>query len=92
MAAFPKDFLWGAATAAYQVEGAYNEDGKGLFYLGRFFAPARHNLSGNKWRRCGRPLSSHAGRCRADGGNGPAELSFFHLLAAFITEWSRRGK
>ncbi|WP_312629720.1 GH1 family beta-glucosidase [Scandinavium sp.] len=30
MAAFPKDFLWGAATAAYQVEGAHNEDGKGL--------------------------------------------------------------
>lgn len=27
---FPKNFLWGAATAAYQVEGAYNEDGKGL--------------------------------------------------------------
>lgn len=26
---FPKDFLWGAASAAYQVEGAYNEDGKG---------------------------------------------------------------
>lgn len=27
---FPKDFLWGAASAAYQVEGAWNEDGKGL--------------------------------------------------------------
>jgi beta-glucosidase len=25
---FPKDFLWGAATAAYQVEGAANEDGR----------------------------------------------------------------
>lgn len=27
---FPKDFLWGAASAAYQVEGAYDEDGKGM--------------------------------------------------------------
>ncbi|MBO4572527.1 MAG: family 1 glycosylhydrolase [Clostridia bacterium] len=27
---FKKDFLWGAATAAHQVEGAYLEDGKTL--------------------------------------------------------------
>ena len=27
---FSQDFLWGAASAAYQIEGAYNEDGKGL--------------------------------------------------------------
>ena len=27
---FPKAFLWGSASAAYQVEGAYKEDGKGL--------------------------------------------------------------
>ena len=27
---FPKDFLWGGATAANQCEGAWNEDGKGV--------------------------------------------------------------
>lgn len=27
---FPKDFTWGAAAASYQIEGAWNEDGKGL--------------------------------------------------------------
>ena len=29
MVKFPSDFIWGAACAAYQCEGAWNEDGKG---------------------------------------------------------------
>lgn len=30
MGGFSNDFLWGAVSAAHQVEGAYNEDGKGM--------------------------------------------------------------
>src|SRR3954463_6612107 len=28
--AFPSDFIWGAAAAAYQIEGAAREGGRGL--------------------------------------------------------------
>ena len=29
MATFPNNFIWGAATSSYQIEGAANEDGRG---------------------------------------------------------------
>ena len=37
---FPTSFVWGAATAAYQVEGAAGEDGRGESVWDRFCATA----------------------------------------------------
>lgn len=44
---FPKDFLWGAAASAYQIEGAYNADGKGESIWDRFTRWEAHILNGD---------------------------------------------
>lgn len=48
---FPKDFLWGGATAANQVEGAWLADGKGpntadVMAAGDHQTPRRHHRRG----------------------------------------------
>lgn len=43
---FPDEFLWGAATSAYQIEGATHEDGRGLSVWDQFAAAPGHTYQG----------------------------------------------
>lgn len=40
---FPRDFLWGSGTSAFQTEGAWNQDGKGISVWDSF----THSRSGD---------------------------------------------
>jgi len=44
---FPEKFLWGVAASAYQIEGAYNEDGKGESIWDHFVRWPAHILNGD---------------------------------------------
>lgn len=44
---FPDGFTWGVATASYQIEGAYDEDGRGETIWDRFCAVPGNVLNGD---------------------------------------------
>lgn len=44
---FGNDFLWGVATASYQIEGAWNEDGKGVSIWDTFSQKKKNILNGD---------------------------------------------
>ena len=75
---FPPGFLWGAATAAYQVEGAGNEDGKG----GQVRPYHRQGARWRHRRRRLRPVSPLRG---GRGADAPAQLRSYR----FSISWPR---
>lgn len=60
----PKDFLWGAATASYQIEGGWNEDGRGESIWDRFSHTPGNVLNGDN----GDTACDHYHRWREDIG------------------------
>jgi len=49
---FPRDFLWGASTAAYQIEGAAQEDGRGPCVWDTFTEQGRIGDGSNAYTAC----------------------------------------
>lgn len=45
---FPADFMWGGASAAAQIEGAWNIDGKGLSGAECIVGGGQHNSTQDK--------------------------------------------
>nr|XP_022342919.1 uncharacterized protein LOC111136393 isoform X1 [Crassostrea virginica] len=45
---FPKGFLWGASTSAFQIEGAWNEDGKGMSNIDKMIHEDFESTNGDK--------------------------------------------
>jgi len=59
---FPPDFLWGAATAAFQIEGATTADGRGASIWDTFAATPGKVLAGDT----GDPACDHYHRYQSD--------------------------
>ena len=79
---FGEDFKWGVSTAAYQIEGAYNADGKGLS-IWDTFSQKRKNIANN-----------HNGNIACDFYNRYADdINLIHQLNIpnyrFSISWSR---
>jgi len=85
---FPAAFLWGAATAAYQVEGAATEDGRRLSIWDVFArAPGKvvngdtGEITCDQYHRLDADLDLIASR--------PKGIPLFGLVASSASSWAR---
>ncbi|MCX7608140.1 MAG: GH1 family beta-glucosidase [Anaerolineales bacterium] len=79
---FPKEFIWGVATSAYQIEGAWNEDGKGVSIWDTFV----HTPDKIRNHETGDVAVDHYHRYKEDIVL-MADLGFRHYR--FSTAWTR---
>ncbi|KAF0108229.1 MAG: beta-glucosidase [Anaerolineaceae bacterium] len=79
---FPKGFVWGTASSAYQIEGAWNEDGKGVSIWDTF----AHTPGKIVNDETGDGSIDHYHRCKEDAAL-MAELGLKHYR--FSTAWTR---
>jgi beta-glucosidase len=79
---FPEGFVWGVAASSYQIEGAWNEDGRGESIWDRFTHTPHHILTGEN----GDTATDHYHRM-------PEDVALMKSLGmraySFTISWSR---
>ncbi len=79
---FPADFVWGAATASYQIEGAAHEDGRGESVWDRFSATPGKVRNGDTGEVACDFYHRYPRRHRADDGARPRRVPVLDRVAA----------
>ncbi len=90
---FPENFLWGGATAANQLEGAYNEGGKGLSIFDMVeFVPKEERVNGHAMDVTSK-RELEALLARDTDGNFPKRrgIDFYHRYKEDIALFAEMG-
>ena len=89
---FPEGFLWGSASAAYQIEGGWQEGGKGMTNWDAFVRIPGKTYKGTT----GDVAVDHYHRYKEDialmAENGTENLSFFRFMGQNLSGRHRKSK
>lgn len=85
---FPKDFVWGVGTASYQVEGAYNEDGRGCSIWDTFSGVNTVGMIGSQCEKAPCPIN---GGMFDKGATGSVADDQYHKFKSDVAMMKKMG-